>query len=102
MGKMNTFSKSTRKFQPEQLAFIANLIKERYGLDYTGDKLKDLERRIQSLLQSAAQSDVYFHYLVSGNFNRIPNFINELTIPETYFYATEIYLRLCSMPFYRN
>jgi len=82
---MNTFSKSTRKFQPEQLAFIANLIKEKYGLDYTGDKLKDLERRIQSLLQSAAQSDVYFHYLVSGNFNRIPNFINELTIPETYF-----------------
>ncbi len=85
MDKMNAFSKSTHKFQPEQLVFIANQIKERYGLDYTGDKLKDLERKIQSLLQNTAQSDVYFHYLVSGNFNCIPNFINELTIPETYF-----------------
>ncbi len=84
---MVQFTQPSAKLQPDQLLHIASLIQQQLGLIYNGDKLKDLERRLKHVLKSIPQEKLKtaVSHLLAGQFDQVPNLINQLTIPETYF-----------------
>ena len=84
---MMAFTQPTVKLQPEQVIHVADLIQQRLGLIYNGDKLNDLERRLNHVLREIPDAKLTqtISQLLAGEFEQIPNLIPQLTIPETYF-----------------
>ncbi len=84
---MEPYMPPSEKLRPEQLMHIADLIQRQLGLIYNGNKLNDLERRLNHVLQDVPpqQREQTVAQLLAGQFEQIPNLIPELTIPETYF-----------------
>ncbi len=84
---MVQFTEPLVKLQPEQVLHVADLIQRQLGLIYNGDKLSDLERRLNHVLKEIPKEelDLTISRLLAGEFEQIPNLIPQLTIPETYF-----------------
>ncbi len=84
---MTPYLPPSEKLRPDQIIHIAQLIQQQLGLIYNGNKLNDLKRRLNHVLKEIPerQHEQTIAHLLAGEFERIPNLIAELTIPETYF-----------------
>lgn len=90
-----------------KIAELADMVRKKYGLDFSQDRWRDLRKAVCNFHEDQdrfCSSDECLNYILSAQASRcdLEQFINRLTIGETYFFRDPHALSVLEMDFLRK